>query len=73
MIVPKNKKKEKRIEIDLTGTQGNAFVLLGMAKSLAKQTDKNWEDIRKRMTSGDYENLLKVLENEFGNYIVMYR
>ena len=73
MIIDKNKKKEKRIEIDLTGPQGNAFCLLGYAKQFAKQLGKDWEDINKRMTSGDYENLLKVFENEFGDYVVMYR
>jgi len=73
MIVNKNKKKERRIEIDLTGPQGNAFAILGCARDLAKTTGKNFDDIRKRMTSGDYENLLKVFEKEFGNYLIMYR
>ena len=73
MIVNKNKKKERRIEIDLTGPQGNTFAILGCARDLAKTTGKNFDDIRKRMTSGDYENLLKVFEKEFGNYVIMYR
>lgn len=52
MIIPKEKKKEKRIKIDLTGPQGNAFFLLGLAKRLCDQSGKNWEDINKRMKSG---------------------
>jgi len=73
MIVNKNNKKEKRIEIDLTGSQGNAYCVLGLAKDLSKKMGKNWEDIEKRMTSGNYENLLKVFELEFGDHVVMYR
>lgn len=73
MIVPKSQKKVKKLEIDLTGPQGNAFFLLGTAKNLAKQLNKDWEDIEKRMTSGEYENLLKVFEEEFGDFVVMYR
>jgi len=73
MIVPKSKKKERRIEIDLTGPQGNAYFILGTAKNLAKQLGKDVEDINKRMTSGDYENLLKVFEKEFSAYVIMYR
>ena len=73
MIINKIKKKEKRLEIDLTGPQGNAFFLIGTAKNLAKQLGKDWENINKRMTSGDYENLLKVFEEEFGSFVIMYR
>lgn len=73
MIINKIKKKEKRLEIDLTGPQGNAFFLLGTAKKLAGQLGKDWEDINKRMRSGDYESLLKVFEEEFGDYVLMYR
>jgi len=73
MIINKIKKKEKRLEIDLAGPQGNAFVILGCARDLAKATGKNFENIKKRMKSGDYENLIKVFEEEFGDYVIMYR
>lgn len=59
--------------IDLTGPDGNAFVLLGMAKGLAKQLNKDWQNIQERMMSGDYENLLHVFEEEFGDLITLYR
>jgi len=67
------KKKEGPIEIDLTGPDGNAFVLLGIAKRLASQLGKDYKDIQSRMMSGNYENLLKVFDTEFGEYVVMYR
>ena len=72
-VISKSNKKERRVEIDLTGPQGNAFYLIGYAKQLAKGTGKDWPDIQKRMTSGDYENLLKVFDAEFGDYVVVYR
>ena len=73
MIVSKSSRKERRIEVDLTGPQGNAFCVLGLAHDLAKQTGKDWEDIRKRMTSGEYDNLINVFEAEFGDQVVIYK
>ena len=61
------------IHIDLTGPEGNAFCLLGLARNLAKQLDRDVEDIHKRMTSGDYENLITVFEEEFGDLVTLYR
>ena len=69
------KKEDKRgpIEIDLTGPDGNAYVLLGYAKNFAKQLDLDFNKIREEMTSGDYENLLEVFDSYFGSFVVMYR
>ena len=64
------------IVIDLTGPEGNAFVLLGYAKRYAKQLGKNGveaEAIINEMTSGDYDNLLDVFDREFGDYVTLYR
>ena len=67
------KPKESGITIDLTGPQGNAFYLLGTAKNLAKQLDLNGLVIMEDMQSGDYENLLEVFDNHFGNIVTLYR
>jgi hypothetical protein len=69
------KKEDKRgpIEIDLTGPDGNAYVLLGYAKNFAKQLDLDFNKIREEMTSGDYENLLEVFDSYFGSFVIMYR
>ena len=72
MITNKRPKKTK-IEIDLLGPEGNAFALLGIARDLAIKLDLDWNYIYTEMTSGDYENLLQVMEHYFGNIIVMYR
>lgn len=58
-----------RPTVDLTGPDGNAFVLLGMAKRWARQLDKDWAPIQEEAMSGDYENLLLVLDREFGEYV----
>ena len=71
-----NDKARGPIEIDLTGPEGNAFVLLGYAKRYAKQLGKNGveaEAIVNEMTSGDYEHLLDVFDSYFGNFVTLYR
>jgi hypothetical protein len=73
MIKDVKEKTQRGIEIDLTGPDGNAWVLLGYAQSLAKMLDRDFAPIHKRMTSGDYENLVNVMEEEFGAYIVLWR
>ena len=71
----KNKAKGP-IEIDLTGPEGNAFVLLGYAKRFAKQLGMNGveaEALINDMTSGDYENLLDIFDEKFGSFVTLYR
>ena len=72
-IKPIEELAERGIEIDLTGPKGNAFYLLSLAHRLAEDYNKDGEEIKKRMKSGDYEDLLKVFEEEFGEYVTIYR
>lgn len=72
MITNKRPKKTK-IEIDLQGPEGNAFALLALAKDLSNKLDLDWNYIYSEMTSGNYENLLQVMDHYFGDIIVMYR
>lgn len=63
------RKTSKRLVIDLTGPDGNAFVLLGIASNLGKQlglSKEEIEEIKGRMTSGDYENLIEEFDKAFG-------
>jgi hypothetical protein len=69
----KSKSKKSKIEIDLTGPDGNAFVLLGIARDLAVHLDLDWNYIHSEMTSSDYENLIQVMDHYFGDIVVMYR
>lgn len=68
-----NELKNGKIKIDLTGPDGNAFVLLAYAKNFSKQLGKDFDKIQEEMTSGDYENLLKVFDREFGTFVDLYR
>jgi len=61
------------LHIDLTGPNGTEAYLLGMAKDLSELLKKNYEEISKRMKDGDYENLIAVFEEEFGNIVTLYR
>ena len=69
----KEKPKSNGIEIDLTGPQGNAFYILGVAKSLCKQLDFNESFVLNEMKSGDYDNLIKVFDDKFGSVVIMYK
>tara|TARA_R110000824_G_scaffold129248_1_gene290403 strand:- start:443 stop:664 length:222 start_codon:yes stop_codon:yes gene_type:complete len=73
MIKTKEKTLKTTIEIDLTGPNGNAFYILGVAQRLCKQFGIDHKPLIKDMMNGDYEHLLKVFDNEFGAFVTMYR
>ena len=73
MIKDKSEMKKRGLEIDLTGPDGNAFVLMGYASNLAKQLKKDEKAIKEDMQSGDYEHLIEVFDREFGDYVTLYR
>jgi hypothetical protein len=71
MIRAKQPKTE--IVIDLTGPDGNAFALMGYAQQFARQLDLDGNKIINNMKSGDYENLVKVFDDAFGDYVILER
>lgn len=76
MAIKNKKERLEKTVIDLTGPDGNAFVLLGIASKLGKQLEldqERREEIRIEMTSGDYENLIKVFDENFGDYVDLER
>lgn len=73
MIKQKESMPYKKKEIDLTGTEGNAFVLMGYAKSYAKQLGLDNKKIVEEMMMGDYENLIEVFDKYFGEYVDLVR
>ncbi len=65
--------RAEKIEIDLTGPEGNAFYLIGLASNLCKSYDLDAEVVRREMMASDYENLLEVFDNYFGEIVNLYR
>ena len=68
-----HKQQGDPIIIDLTGPDGNAFALLAYAKSFSQTLDKPYEELLKQMMSGDYENLIKVFDEAFGDFVILER
>lgn len=54
--------------IDLSGSEGNAFALLAIAKQYCRANKVDFEPIKKEMMSGDYKCLLETFEKNFGKY-----
>jgi hypothetical protein len=72
----RNKKETREIVIDLTGPQGNAFYLLGVAKDFCKQLGMsayNTKELLEDMTSSDYEHLIQVFDDNFGSIVILER
>ena len=68
------KKIEQEFDvIDLTGPDGNAFVLLGKAKSYARRLGLDGSEIQAEMMEGDYEHLLEVFDKYFGAFVILER
>jgi hypothetical protein len=74
-MIRKKQKQTGPIIIDLNGPDGNAFALMAYAKRFATQL--GWEDkgaaLIENMMGGDYENLLEVFDNAFGEFVVLER
>ena len=69
----KSKEQKSGIEIDLSGPDGNAFVLIGKAGSLAKQLGLDSKVIQSEMMKGDYKHLVNTFDKHFGNFVTLYR
>ena len=67
----RNKTLQSETIIDLTGPDGNAFALLAYAKRFTQQLDLDFNKIKNEMTSGDYENLVQVFDNYFGEFVIL--
>ena len=75
-MIRKKQERTSLIVIDLTGPDGNAFVLMGIAKKFGKQM--GWDktksnELINEMMSGDYENLLEAFDREFGDFVILER
>jgi hypothetical protein len=76
MIKKKETIRNRGIEIDLTGPDGNAFSLINVAQTLAKQFHYDGTqrgELTTELMAGDYENLLEVFDKHFGKVVTLYR
>lgn len=65
MGVKRQSEMTRHQTIDLSGPEGNAFVLLSYASRWGREQGKDTAKIHKEMTSGDYTNLVRVFIREF--------
>lgn len=63
----------KKLEIDLSGPEGNAYYLISVASKLSKQLKLSSDDIVAEMVSSDYENLIQTFDKHFGDYVILYK
>lgn len=64
------------MEIDLRGPDGNAQALIVYARKIGRSIGLNKEeveDVIREMTKGSYANLISVFEQNFGEYVIMFR
>ena len=72
----KSEKPQQKIEIDLTGPEGNAFVLMGYAQKWGRQLGYSQHRIKciiDEMKLTNYEGLLYTFDREFGGYVTLWR
>ena len=65
-------KEYKKRSIDISGPDGNAFVILGYAANLSKQLEfskEKTELIQSEMKSSDYDNLIQTFDKYFGELV----
>ena len=76
MIRSKSEMPAKKIEIDLTGPEGNAYVLMGYAQSWGRQLGYSEHKIKciiDEMRLTTYEGLLHTFDREFGQFVTLWR
>ena len=76
MIKCRSEMYKDKIEIDLRSEKGNAMHLIGMVGVLGKQlgwSKKSIDIVRDTMMIGDYNNLLEIFDNHFGDFVILYR
>lgn len=67
--------KNNKPEIDLRGSQGNAFYIMGTGKDLHRQLTRSgielppWNEIQSDMMSSNYDHLCAVFDKYFGEYV----
>ena len=74
-MIKDRREMKPQIEIDLSGPEGNAFVLLGYASRLGNQMygPEKTEAILEEMKLSTYELLILTFDKYFGSIVTLYR
>jgi hypothetical protein len=64
-------KRHSKIEINLDGSQGNAYYIMGIANELCKQCGIDFEQFKKEAFSSDYITLIKTFDSYFGTIVTI--
>ena len=75
-MIRQKQERQGLIVIDLTGPDGNAFALMGIANRFGTQLGWNkvqTQELINEMMDGDYEHLLQVFDREFGDFVILER
>ena len=74
-MIRDRREMKPQIEIDLSGPEGNAFVLLGYASRLGNQMygPEKTEAILEEMKLSTYELLILTFDKYFGSIVTLYR
>jgi len=76
MAIKKKEERQGGIEIDLTGPEGNAHVLMAYARRFGRQLGYDKDHIERiidEMMLTDYEGLLHTFDREFGSFVTLWR
>lgn len=65
--------KENKLEIDLTGPDGNVFYLIGQGRKFCKQLGLDANEFTTKMMSADYENAVTTFDDYFGEFVTLLR
>ena len=72
----KTERPQQKLEIDLSGPEGNAFVLMAYATRWGRQLGYSEHKIKciiDEMKLTNYEGLLHTFDREFGKFVTIWR
>ncbi len=72
-MIKKKEEVSQSVVIDLTGPEGNAFVLMAHAKNFAEQLGMDGDAIVREMMESDYEHLVQTFDRHFGSFVTLLR
>lgn len=75
MTIHSRSNMPKKVQIDLSGPDGNALALVAIAHNIGRQLGKDKDEldaIRKDMLSSNYDHVVATLEKHYGDFIDIY-